>query len=133
MKSQPVNVGEKESNNGVLLELLRDIRFRPLPLINTTRDDEDLSHKFKDNVAVQKFIVEGPVEICIGDDCLGCTRGWSHFCPVLQRHIPSSENRARLQPPVSSLFATRIGLGLKATLPRDDGTEKRTSRFLPKN
>ena len=124
VKSQPVNVGEKESNNGILLELLRDIRFRPLPLINTTRDEEDLSHKFKDNIAVQKFIVEGPVETCIGDDCLGCTRGWSHFCPVLQRHIPSSENRARLQPPVSSLFATRIGLGLKATLPRDDGVEK---------
>eukprot|EP00984_Skeletonema_dohrnii_P027083 scaffold16531_cov119-Skeletonema_dohrnii-CCMP3373.AAC.1 len=125
VKSQQVIVGSKESNNGILLELLKDIRFRPLPLISTTRDDEDLTHNVRDNVAIQKFIVEGPVETCIGDDCLGCTRGWSHFCLVLKRHIPSAEHRAKLQPPVSSLFATRIGLGLKANLPHyDDDAEK---------
>jgi len=120
VKSQSATIGSKESNNGILLELLKDIRFRPLPLISTTRDEEDLTRISKDNVAIQKFIVEGPVETCLGDDCLGCTRGWSHFCLVLQRHIPSSENRAKLQPPVSSLCATRIGLGLKANLPHHD-------------
>ena len=130
VKSQPANIGSKESNNGILLELLKDIRFRPLPLISTTRDGEDLTHNCKDNVAIPKFMVEGPVETCIGDDCLGCTRGWSHFCLVLQRHIPSSENRAKLQPPVSSLCATRIGLGLKANLPDYDTAEKKySSRF----
>lgn len=124
VKSQMANVGSKESNNGILLELLKDIRFRPLPLISTTRDEEDLTYNCRDNVAVEKFIVEGPIETCIGDDCLGCTRGWSHFCLVLQRHIPSAEHRAKLQPPVSSLFATRIGLGLKANLPHYDASKK---------
>lgn len=124
VKSHPVNIGTKENNNGILLELLKDIRFRPLPLVSTARDEEDLNYNFRENVLIQKFLVEGPIETCIGDDCLGCTRGWSHFCPVLQRHIPSAGNRAKLQPPVSSLFATRIGLGLKANLPNDDAAMK---------
>lgn len=124
VKSHPVNIGTKESNNAILLELLKDIRFRPLPLVSTTRDEEDLNFNFRDNVLVQNFNVEGPIETCIGDGCLGCARGWSHFCLVLQRHIPSAENRARLQPPVSSLLATRIGLGLKANLPHYDAAEE---------
>ena len=122
VKNETVSIGPKEMNNGVLLELLKDIRFRPLPLITTSRDEEDITLNRKENVAVEKFSVDGPVETSVGDDCLGCTRGWSHFCPVLQRHIPASEIRARLQPPVSSLCATRIGLGLKVNLPHQDTT-----------
>ncbi|KAL7542489.1 hypothetical protein ACHAXR_011817, partial [Thalassiosira sp. AJA248-18] len=125
VKSQPVKVSASARGNPILLELLNDARFRPLPLVNTTRAKEDLVHgSEKVKVAVQQFTVQGPIETSLGDDCMGCTRGWSHFCSVLKRPIPSSEHRAKLQPPLSSLTATRIGLGLKVNLPREDDKEQ---------
>lgn len=102
VKSQPVKSAVScTSFNPILLELLNDARFRPLPLVDMTRTDEDLAEK-KPKVAVQQLSSQGPIETSLGDDCLGCTRGWSHFCHVLKRHIPSSEHRAKLQPPVRS-------------------------------
>ena len=101
VKSQPVKSAVSgNSFNPILLELLNDARFRPLPLVDMTRTDEDLAEK-KPKVAVQQLSSQGPIKTSLGDDCLGCTRGWSHFCHVLKRHIPSSEHRAKLQPPVS--------------------------------
>jgi hypothetical protein len=122
VESRPKKVSTANGGgNPILLELLNDARFRPLPLVDTTRAQEDLSQGVEKNkVAVQQFIVQGPIETSLGDDCMGCTRGWSHFCAVLKRPIPSSEHRAKLQPPVSSLTATRIGLGLKVNLPYED-------------
>lgn len=107
----------KEINNRVLLELLNDVRFQPLPLFSASRASEDLTRKRSEKLSIQQFSVQGPIETSVGDDCLGCTRGWNHYCSVLKCNIPSSELRAKLQPPVSSLAATRVGLGLKVHLP----------------
>ena len=91
-------------DNPILLDLLYDSRFRPLPLVSATRATEDLAaSREKMKVAVEQLICLGPIETSLGDDCMGCTRGWNHFCPVLKRHIPCSEHRAKLQPPVSTL------------------------------
>lgn len=92
-----------EGGNTILLNLLNDARFRPLPLVSTARAKEDLvSSKDKVvKVAVQQFLTQGPIETSLGDDCMGCTRGWAHYCPVLKRSLPCSEHRAKLQPPVS--------------------------------
>jgi ferritin-like metal-binding protein YciE len=67
-------------------------------------------------VVIPHFDVHGPVSASIGDECLGCLRGWAHFCPVLQRRLPAVDQRARLQPPLSSLVVTRIGLGVRQNL-----------------
>ncbi len=103
VKSHPVKISDTKYGNIVLLELLNDVRFRPIPLIDKTRADEDLAQS-KAGVAVEQFTPQGPVETSLGDECMGCTRGWSHFCPVLKRPLPSSEYRAKLQPPVRSLL-----------------------------
>ena len=123
VKCLPTLVSDKESSNAVLFELLNDMRFHPLPLVDANRTNEDLVlSNEKMHVAVQQFLVHGPIESSLGDSCMGCTRGWSHYCSVLKRPVPGSEHRAKLQPPVSSLTATRIGLGLKVNIPckRDD-------------
>ncbi|KAL3816815.1 hypothetical protein ACHAXA_008678 [Cyclostephanos tholiformis] len=119
VNSPPVKVSATKNGNIPLLELLNDARFRPLPLVDKTRANEDLAQR-KARVSIEQFTPQGPVESSLGDECMGCTRGWSHFCSVLKRPLPSSEHRAKLQPPVSSLSATRIGLGLKINLPRDE-------------
>ena len=105
VKSQPVSASAIGScDNPILLDLLNDSRFRPLPLVSATRATEDLAaSREKMKVAVEQLICLGPIETSLGDDCMGCTRGWNHFCPVLKRHIPCSEHRAKLQPPVSTL------------------------------
>ena len=103
VKSHPVKVSANKNSNHILLELLNDARFRPLPLVDTTRTKEDLAQR-KVRVAVQQFTAQGPVETSLGDECMGCTRGWSHFCSVLKRPLPGSEHRARLQPPVRSFI-----------------------------
>ncbi|KAL7554022.1 hypothetical protein ACHAWF_018931, partial [Thalassiosira exigua] len=125
VNTQPIKAGSVQSvGNPILLELLNDARFRPLPLVDTQRAQEDLTPaggtSEKTRLAVQQFAVRGPIETSLGDDCMGCTRGWSHYCQVLKRPLPGSEHRAKLQPPVSSLTATRIGLGLKLNLPSED-------------
>ena len=103
VKSRPVKVSAGKNSNHILLELLDDARFRPLPLVDTTRTKEDLAQR-KVRVAVPQFTAQGPVETSLGDECMGCTRGWSHFCSVMKRPLPGSEHRARLQPPVRSFI-----------------------------
>jgi hypothetical protein len=44
---------------------------------------------------------------------MGCVRGWRHYCHILKHDIPKCSNRSALQPPMGTLSATRIGLGLK--------------------
>lgn len=103
VNSRPVKVSAGKNSNHILLELLDDARFRPLPLVDTTRTKEDLAQR-KVRVAVPQFTAQGPVETSLGDECMGCTRGWSHFCSVMKRPLPGSEHRARLQPPVRSFI-----------------------------
>ncbi len=103
-----------QSHNRVLLELLQDMRFHPLPMFGESKFDEPPGESADSTkTAIPYFDVHGPVSTSVGDECLGCTRGWNHFCHVLKRRIPSIEHRAKLQPPLSSLVATRIGLGFR--------------------
>ena len=108
----------KPTRNRVLLELLQDSRFHPLPIVDTSRSEADASDlntvPGKERVVLPYYNVEGPLATSVGDACLGCTRGWAHYCPVLKRRFPAVEIRAKLQPPMSSLLATRIGLGIRA-------------------
>lgn len=107
-----------QSHNRVLLELLQDMRFHPLPMFGEAKFDEPPSESADSTkAAIPYFDVHGPVSTSVGDECLGCTRGWNHFCHVLKRRFPAVEQRAKLQPPLSSLVATRIGLGLRPRIP----------------
>ncbi len=111
--SKPYKPDMEESNNRILLELLQDTRFHPLPMIQPNRSAREYGEMDFDRVTIPYFDINGPVSTCLGDECLGCSRGWTHFCNVLKRRIPAVPRRAKLQPPLSSLVATRIGLGLK--------------------
>ncbi len=103
--NQLLKVGENTKRNWILLELLHDARYHPLPLVDVIKSDEDVGQR-KESVnmgakmTIQQFETEGPIATSLGDDCMGCTRGWNHFCPVLQRPIPGCSYRAKLQPPV---------------------------------
>mmetsp|Transcript_5150 Transcript_5150/g.5949 ORF Transcript_5150/g.5949 Transcript_5150/m.5949 type:complete len:1158 (-) Transcript_5150:166-3639(-) len=77
-----------------------------------------------DRVTIPYFDVNGPVSTCLGDECLGCSRGWTHFCNVLKRRMPAVARRAKLQPPLSSLVATRVGLGITSRRPGDTDDEE---------
>lgn len=101
-----------QDTNQVLIELLQDSRFHPIPMLNPHREEDESESVEKVEKAVPHFHVAGPIATGVGDDCLGCTRGWNHFCPIIGRQLPAVEWRAKLQPPESSLTATRIGLGL---------------------
>ena len=127
---------QKAGRNQILLDLLQDIRFHPLPLVDCSRSEE-VSTKMNNpidpsKVALAQYHVQGPLATSVGDECVGCTRGWNHFCPVLQRQFPAVEYRAKLQPPLTALMATRIGLGLKAPTEsrelRDNGPKSSPSR-----
>jgi hypothetical protein len=86
-----------------------------------------------DRITIPYFDVHGPFSTSLGDECLGCTRGWTHYCNVLKRRIPAIEHRAKLQPPLSSLMTTRIGLGLKpkpSNRPEEPETEE-SAKNLP--
>merc|ERR1712232_1013321 len=106
------NSPNKEGCNPTLLELLQDLRFHPISMIHPHRSKEDFDFPDFTKMTVPYFDVQGPVSTSIGDECLGCTRGWCHFCPILKRQIPAVEHRAKLQPPLSALMATRVGLGI---------------------
>ena len=97
--------------NGVLLELLQDNRFHSLPMMKANRD---CKFELQDNsmMSVPHFNVQGPISTSIGDGCLGCVRGWNHFCPILNRQFPAVEHRARLRPPCPSHLPVRIGIGM---------------------
>lgn len=115
--SKPFTPEPGKSNNRVLLELLQDMRFHPVPLLKADRSDEEPGQMEYSKMSIPYFEVHGPVATSVGDECLGCVRGWNHFCPVLKRRMPGIENRAKLQPPLSALMATRVGLGLRPRLP----------------
>lgn len=117
--SKPFKPEPDQSYNRVLLDLLHDNRFHPLPMLGVSRPDEVMCFDGNNaKVAISHFDVHGPIATSVGDECLGCTRGWAHFCSVIKRRIPAVEHRARLQPPLSSLLATRVGLGLRPQLER---------------
>lgn len=97
--------------NSVLLELLQDSRFHSLPMMKANRDCKS-ELQDNSNTAVPHFNVQGPLSTSIGDGCLGCIRGWNHFCPILKRQFPAVEHRAKLQPPCPSHLPVRIGIGL---------------------
>jgi hypothetical protein len=103
--------------NPILLEVLQDHRFHPVPMLHPNRQREEFGFVDYSKVTVPCFEIQGPSSTSLGDDCMGCIRGWRHFCPVLKRQFPAVEHRAKLQPPLSSMLATRIGVGL---LPEED-------------
>jgi Bromodomain/PHD-finger len=109
---------QDQSHNRVLLDLLRDLRFHPLPMLSGSRGKNEVKLMDSPRVSIRHFDVHGPIATSVGDECLGCSRGWPHFCPVLQRRLPSIEQRAKLQPAASSLISTRVGLGLRPRLER---------------
>ena len=78
------------------------------------REPSNFENPDYSKMVVPHFNVQGPVSTCVGDQCIGCTRGWNHFCPILGRQFPAVEYRAKLQPPYPSYLATRIGFGLVA-------------------
>lgn len=104
----------KPQQNTILMELLQDTRFHPLPMMTPNREPSNFENPDYSKMVVPHFSVQGPVATCVGDQCIGCTRGWNHFCPILGRQFPAVEYRAKLQPPYPSYLATRIGFGLVA-------------------
>ena len=120
--SKPFKPEPGHSYNRVLLDLLHDMRFHPFPMVGINRTDI-IAEADKSRAAIPFFEVHGPVSTSVGDECLGCSRGWRHFCPVLKRAMPAVEHRAKLQPPLSSLMATRVGLGLRPPLERVEEQE----------
>ena len=94
----------------IFFDLLQDIRFHPLPIFGRADESQEFERPQYEKMTIAKFFVQGPFSTSIGDDCVGCTRGWCHFCPVLKRMLPAVEHRSRLQPPTSTLVATRIAL-----------------------
>jgi len=108
--------------NSILLDLLQDVRFHPIPMLvgdqqryatffhTKNIDNANVSLVDDAKLSIPSFEVQGPISTCVGDKCLGCVRGWCHFCPILKKQFPAVERRSKLQPPLSSLVATRIGL-----------------------
>lgn len=121
--SKPFKPDSDESSNRVLLEFLQDMRFHPLPMVQINRQTEEYGEMDFDRVTIPYFDVHGPVSTSLGDECLGCARGWTHFCNVIKRRIPAVEHRAKLQPPLSSLVATRVGLGFQPIPPEEPQPE----------
>eukprot|EP00934_Nitzschia_sp_Nitz4_P009229 Nitzschia sp. Nitz4//scaffold176_size46146//38507//44104//NITZ4_007197-RA/size46146-processed-gene-0.28-mRNA-1//1//CDS//3329539030//9219//frame0 len=111
--SKPFKPESDMSHNTVLLELLRDMRFHPMPLFLANRGDTEYGQLDFDRITIPYFDVHGPFSTSVGDECLGCSRGWNHMCNILKRRVPAVEHRAKLQPPLSSIMATRVGLGLR--------------------
>lgn len=113
----------RSRKNQILLDLLQDMRFHPVPVVDLSRSEGQSTTMNNpvdpgSKVALAQYQVQGPVATSVGDECIGCTRGWNHFCPVLQATVPAVQYRAKLQPPVAALMSTRIGLGLKAPTER---------------
>ena len=112
--SKPHKSDPSESHNRVLLDLLRDVRFHPLPMLSAIRTKAEMKGvEPSSKMVIKHFDVHGPIATSVGDECLGCTRGWPHFCPVLQRRLPATLQRSKLQPAASALLSSRVGLGLR--------------------
>lgn len=112
IRCRPARLNTEGSNNRVLLELLQDTRFNRLPMLKPNRDMSKINRKDNVQATVPHFFVQGPIATGVGDECMGCIRGWNHFCPILKQPFPAVENRGKLQPPCSSLLTTRIGVGI---------------------
>ena len=123
--SKPYKPEPNQSHNRVLLDLLRDMRFHPLPMLSANRSQVELQGvEPSSKMVIKHFEVHGPIATSVGDECMGCTRGWPHFCPVLQRRIPATVQRSKLQPAASALIASRVGLGLRPRLERIEKVEE---------
>ena len=123
--SKPYKPEPNQSHNRVLLDLLRDMRFHPLPMLSANRSQVELKGvEPSSKMVIKHFEVHGPIATSVGDECMGCTRGWPHFCPVLQRRIPATVQRSKLQPAASALIASRVGLGLRPRLERIEKVEE---------
>jgi hypothetical protein len=109
-KLHAVPIKVEPHQNTLLFQLLKDQRFEHIQLISPCRSDV-IYNTDKENSIVNRFMVQGPTSTLIGDSCAGCDRGWNHFCPVVKRIVPAVERRVRMQQPVSSLMATRVGIG----------------------
>jgi hypothetical protein len=131
--SKPFKPETGVSHNRVLLELLQDMRFHPVPMFMANRTNEEYGEMDFARITIPYFDVHGPISTSVGDECLGCTRGWTHFCSVLKRRIPAVEHRAKLQPPLSSLVATRVGLGLRPRPPQinKEGETEEDAKKIP--
>jgi hypothetical protein len=135
--SKPFKPEPDESHNRVLLELLQDMRFHPVPMFIANRTETEYGQMDFARITIPYFDVHGPVSTSVGDECLGCTRGWTHYCSVLKRKMPAVEHRAKLQPPLSSLVATRVGLGMRprpqeVTEEKDEGTKSKDAPVFAK-
>jgi hypothetical protein len=117
--SKPFKPEANVSHNRILLELLQDMRFHPAPMLMANRTEKEYGQMDFTRITIPYFDAHGPVATSMGDECLGCTRGWTHYCNVLKRRVPAVEHRAKLQPPLSSLMATRVGLGLQPKAPKE--------------
>jgi histone-lysine N-methyltransferase SETD1 len=117
--SKPFKPEANVSHNRILLELLQDMRFHPAPMLMANRTEKEYGQMDFTRITIPYFDAHGPVSTSMGDECLGCTRGWTHYCNVLKRRVPAVEHRAKLQPPLSSLMATRVGLGLQPKAPKE--------------
>ena len=100
----------KTQENTIMMELLQDTRFHPLPMVQPNREPIQGENPDYAHTTVPYFNVQGPIATSVGDQCIGCTRGWNHFCPILKRQFPAVEYRGKLQPPYPSLLATRVGM-----------------------
>ncbi|GKY98922.1 hypothetical protein MPSEU_000848000 [Mayamaea pseudoterrestris] len=129
-----VSVGHKEVEmesdvfyNKVLIAALHDVRFHasdPLFAVNRLEIIEG------QGATKGAASMHGPVATSVGDECYGCTRGWLHYCPVVQRRLPAVKRRAKVQPGLSSLLATRVGLGLRPRLQHDNSPEIRDGEMM---
>lgn len=104
-KNSLLRIGGNKKRNQILLELLHDARYHPLPLVDATKADTNGGQRRESGslgvkMTIQQFETQGPIATSLGDDCMGCTRGWNHFCSVLKRPIPGCRHRSKLQPPV---------------------------------
>lgn len=114
----PIDPVSEEVGESLFSEVLNDTRFHPAPMMSFGGTDCE-SSKPKNFPFLD---VLGPISTGIGDECIGCTRGWAHFCPVLRCRVPQVTRRSDVQPPLSSLIGTRIGLGLRLPLEHDIDT-----------
>lgn len=130
--SRKIKNFDETIQNEVLLELLQDSRFHSLPMMKGNRENECNTPDYS-MTAVPHFNIQGPVSTSIGDGCIGCVRGWNHFCPIVHKQLPAVEHRAKLQPPCPSLLPIRVGIGIPQTIENDKNysyNEKKTHKDL---
>ena len=69
--SKPFKPESGISHNRILLELLQDMRFHPLPMIMANRTDKDYGQMDFSRISIPYFDVHGPIATSMGDECLG--------------------------------------------------------------